>query len=669
MKTNPNNAFYHSVTDMLQSGNNAKALSELELFLDTHSDDEVALSLYGSALIRNGDTERALNTFRHAVAVYPDSAGAHADLGFIAMKTGDKRQAIESFENAVKIAPRLYPAWASLGKLYFESGDFKAALAAVDEAEKLDPMDKDYRQMQACMRARDFARAEATARSMLARQPGHPRAVFFLAHLAGTVGAHEERADILNHGLSYHPANISLRRALVGAYEETGRHAAALSEATTLVKTRPDYLNYWTLSRASGNAGDHAGALASAEKAAACIDANSEELGKVDLLRGHALKILGRRAESEAAYRACIRNTPGNGAGWWGLADLKTYRFSAQDKQEMEVLAAKESATMEQRCQAAFALAKALDNDGDDELAFDWYQKANAMRPEINFSPAKNRLFCHQVISEFDRDMLSLQAWPEPVGPTPIFIVGMPRSGSTLIEQILASHSQIEGTMELMTLPNLERSIRLAGGRKFDKTYPQSLRHFKREELAAFGQAYLDETSIYRGSKPFFIDKLPPNFERIGLLHKILPQAILIDARRHPLDCGMSIYKQHFAGGHEYSYQLEHIGHYFNSYLRLMDHWNTVLPGRVKLVQYENMVRDTEKTVRELLDHIGVDFQASCLRFFENKRAVKTASSEQVRQPIYTNSVGRWQNVSGRLQPLIDALGDETIARFQEVLS
>lgn len=669
MKTNPNKAFYHNVTGLLQSGNNARALAELELFLDTHSDDEVALSLYGSALMRKGDSRRALNTFRKAVAVYPQSPGAHADLGFIAMKTGDRRQAIESFENAVKIAPRLYPAWACLGKLYFECGNFEAALAAVDEAEKLDPMDKDYRQMQAYLRAEDFARAEETARSMLARQPGHPRAVFFLAHLAGTVGAHEERADILKHGLGYHPANISLRRALIGAYEDAGKYAAALNEAKVLVETRPDYLNYWTLSRASGNAGDHAGALSSAEKAADCIDENSEELGKVDLLRGHALKILGRRAESEAAYRACIRNTPGNGAGWWGLADLKTYRFSAQDKQEMELLADKQSASMEQRCQAAFALAKALDNDGDDELAFDWYQKANALRPEINFSPASNRTFCDQVISEFGREMLSLQASPEPVGPTPIFIVGMPRSGSTLIEQILASHSQIEGTMELMTLPNLERSIRLAGGRKFNKAYPRSLRHFKREELAAFGQAYLDETRIYRGNKPFFIDKLPPNFERIGLIHKILPQAILIDARRHPLDCGLSIYKQHFAGGHEYSYQLEHIGHYFNNYLQLMDHWDAALPGRVKLVQYENMVRDTEKAVRELLDHIGVDFQHSCLRFFENKRAVKTASSEQVRQPIYTNSVGRWKKVSGRLQPLIDALGDETMARFQEVLS
>jgi tetratricopeptide (TPR) repeat protein len=668
MMSNTSNDFYQSVTGLLQEGKSKQALAKLETFLDTHKDDEIALSLYGSALLRSGKTEQALSTFRHAVAVHPESFSTHADLAFTAMKTGDSKQAIESFENSTRISPRVYPAGAFLGKLYFDAGNFEAALEAVDEAEKLDPLDQDYQQMQALMRAENFAKAEKIARSMLAKQPGHPRAVFFLAHLASTVGAHEERADILNHGLSHHPANIRLRRALVGAYEEMGKHEAALQQAKLLVKTRPDYLNYWILSRTFGHTGDHGGALSSAEKTASYLDTDSDELGKVDLLRGHALKILGRRAESESAYRACIRNTPNNGAGWWGLADLKTYQFSAEDKQTMENLCGNESVSKDQRCQAAFALAKGFDNDGDHQQAFHWYQRGNELRPEIKYSPDKNREFCVKSIAEFDPDMLASQALPIPIGPTPIFIVGMPRAGSTLIEQILASHSRIEGTMELMTLPNLERTIRIAGGRKFSKNYPQSLRNFSQKELAAFGQAYLDETAIYRTSKPFFIDKLPPNFERIGLIHKILPQAIVIDARRHPLDCGFSAYKQHFAGGHEYSYRLEHIGLYFNDYLKLMDHWDSVLPGKVKLVQYEDMVRDTENTIRMILDHIGVDFEQSCLRFFENKRSVKTASSEQVRQPIYTKSIGRWQAVSDQLKPLIDSLGEETLARFQQYL-
>lgn len=668
MMSNSNNNFYQSVTKLIQEGKSKQAARKLQAFLETHEDDEIGLSLYGSALLHLGKTEQSLETFKHAVKTHPNSSSTHADLAFIAMKTGDSEQAIESFENATRISPGLYPAWAFLGKLYFEAGNFEAAQDAVGEAEKLDPLDGDYQKLRDFIRAENFAQAEKVARSMLAKEPGHPRAAYFLAQFAGNVGAHEQRADILRHGLSHHPANVRLRRALVTAYEEIGHHEAALQQAKLLVKTRPDYLNYWTLSRIFGHTGDHEGALSSIKKAASYLDANSKELGKLDLLRGHALKILGRREESESAYRACIRNTPDNGAGWWGLADLKTYRFSAEDKRTMENLCSNESISEDQRCQAAFALAKGFDNDGDYAQGFHWYQKANALRPDIKYSPDENSKFCTTSIAEFDTGMLASQADPNPTGPTPIFIVGMPRAGSTLIEQILASHSQVEGTMELMTLPNLERRIRIDGGKKFDKGFPQSLRDFSPGELAAFGQAYLDDTAVYRSSRPFFIDKLPPNFERIGLIHKILPRAIIIDARRHPLDCGLSAYTQHFAGGHEYSYKLEHIGHYFNNYLRLMDHWNSVLPGKVILVQYENMIRDTENSVRGILARIGIDFEDSCLRFFENKRAVKTASSEQVRQPIYTKSIGRWQAVSEQIQPLANSLGEETLKRFEQYL-
>jgi hypothetical protein len=242
----------------------------------------------------------------------------------------------------------------------------------------------------------------------------------------------------------------------------------------------------------------------------------------------------------------------------------------------------------------------------------------------------------------------------------------LPRSGSALVEQILASHSQIEGTMELVNLPNIVRLITIDSG-KHDLPYPSSLTNITKEELLTYGQAYLDSTAVYRTDKPFFVDKLPTNFDKIGLIHLILPQPVIIDARRHPLDYGFSCYKQHFAGGHHFSNSLEHVGHYYNDYLKLMDHWDSVLPQKVQCVQYEKMVADTEETIGKLLAHCGVPFEDSCLRFFENKRAVRTASSEQVRQPIYSNSVSYWKNFETELQPLIDTLGPDTLARFEDL--
>ena len=320
-----------------------------------------------------------------------------------------------------------------------------------------------------------------------------------------------------------------------------------------------------------------------------------------------------------------------------------------------------------QRCQAAFALAKAFESENEFNESFSWYKKANNLRPNLNFNQKDHKKFCEKIIDGFDSDTLKNQAEKQDNMPTPIFIIGMPRSGSTLIEQILSSHSQIEGTMELMTLPNLERKIIISGGQNFDKKYPESFRYFNQEQLVDFGMEYLNQTSIYRSDKPYFIDKLPPNYERVGVIHKILPNAIIIDARRHPMACGFSIYKQHFAGGHEYSYDLSNIGFYYNCYLEVMDHFNQFIPEKIFTMQYEKNIHDTEAMTRALLDHIGVEFESDCLEFFRNKRAVRTASSEQVRKPIYKGSLEEWKNYELELQPLKESLGDQTIQRFNDL--
>lgn len=658
---------FEKIASLIKDGDAAGALSKLEAFLAANPNDETALSLSGSAHLSAGNFNRAFEYYEKAIAAHPESSPAHANLAFAAMKDGQTERAIKHFTRATELSPGFYSVWGFLEKLHYDAGNYPAALLAVEKAEVADPLDAEYRQMQTELTNGRPGQAEQIARAMIREYPGHPRAVFMLAHLATNVGAQEESTKILKYGVEHHPANVMLRKALIQSLERLGAFIPAVFEAEALTSLDPDYRSWLLLSKVHGHTGAHTKALAAAEEAARQLEPDSEELGKVDLLRGHALKILGRRQEAEQAYRHCIVNTPGNGAGWWALADFKDYKFTPEDKQAMEDLATQEKADPAQRCQAAFGLAKAHEVDGEDAKAFAWYQRANELRPNVNFDTEKHDSYCKRVIAGFDENLLSKQAQPQANSPTPIFIVGMHRAGSTLVEQILASHSQVEGTMELSMLPNLERRIAIAGGKMFNKKYPESLEHFSIEDLTAFGQNYLNETAMYRTDKAFFIDKLPQNFERVGLIHMILPNAIIIDARRHPMECGFSVYRQHFATGHEFSYSLETIGRYFNNYLAIMDHFDSVLPGRVFRVQYEDNVRDNEGVTRRLLDHIGLEFEPACLEFYKTKRAVRTPSSEQVRRPIYTESMATWKRFESDLEPLAKALGEQTLARFQNI--
>tara|TARA_B100000945_G_scaffold130831_1_gene104425 strand:+ start:191 stop:2194 length:2004 start_codon:yes stop_codon:yes gene_type:complete len=665
--TEDNSKRYQIIADQIKQGNTDDAIIDLKEILLSNPDDLIALSMSGSAYMRAGDETKAFNFFEAAIKADPDSFSAHGDLAFAAMKCGQADRAIIHFEKALEIKPDYYPAWNFIEALYFQKRDYAAAVNAVEKSESLDPMDEDYKEMQNALKNGYLENAEKMARSMIASHPGHPRGSFMLAHLASRAGAHEECTKILRYALQHHPANAMLRKTLIQNLERLGEFILAVDEAEGLVKLDSDYRNWILLSKVYGHIGSYEKQLSAAEEAAKKIENNTDELGKVDLLRGHALKILGRRSESEQAYRDCIVRTHGNGAGWWGLADFKDYTFSEDDKLSMQKIIENKSHNPAQRCQAAFALAKAFESENEFNESFSWYKKANNLRPNLNFNQKDHKKFCEKTIDGFDSDTLKNQAEKQDNMPTPIFIIGMPRSGSTLIEQILSSHSQIEGTMELMTLPNLERKIIISGGQNFDKKYPESFRYFNQEQLTDFGMEYLNQTSIYRTDKPYFIDKLPPNYERVGVIHKILPNAIIIDARRHPMACGFSIYKQHFAGGHEYSYDLSNIGFYYNCYLEVMDHFNQFISEKIFTMQYEKNIHDTEAMTRELLDHIGVEFESNCLQFFRNKRAVRTASSEQVRKPIYKGSLEEWKNYESELQPLEESLGDQTIQRFNDI--
>jgi tetratricopeptide (TPR) repeat protein len=374
---------------------------------------------------------------------------------------------------------------------------------------------------------------------------------------------------------------------------------------------------------------------------------------------GHILKTVGRQEDSIAAYRAALAAEPALGEVWWSLANLKTVRFSDEDVGAMEAALESGATSGEDRYHLHFALGKAMEDAARWEESFRHYAEGNRLRKaELDYDMADMRGLVDRIIARFTPDFLAARARQGHPARDPIFILGMPRAGSTLTEQILASHPMVEGTMELPDIPAMAlREGREGGGGPLGWT--DALADMTPERLAALGAEYLDRTRIQRKTdKPLFIDKLPNNWTYLGFIHLILPNATIIDARRDPMDCCFSNFRQHFARGQAFSYDLADMGGYYADYVRLMRNFDAVLPSRVHRVIHERLVDDPESEVRRLLDHVGLPFDPACLRFHENDRAVRTASSEQVRRPINRDGMDRWRHYDAWLGPLRDALGD-----------
>lgn len=582
---------------------------------------------------------------------------------------GERKAAVASLERHLAAEPRAFRGYLTLGRILYDDGQYRAAVRITQAAERVDPLGDDFAAIQQAMQAGQAARAEDIARDMLRREPGHPRAVFTLAHLSKSRGRHEDSVAALEAGLAVSPANVVLRQMLVGALEDCGAFRRAIATARHLAEVDDSFASHLALAALLFRLGQHDDALAVSDRAELHAGGDPARRAEVSLLRGQLLRILGQRAGSIAALRASLDLRPRSGAAWWALADMKTYRFSPDDRERMARLAEDATVDRESRCMAAFALAKAYELDGETGRSMDIYHRANGLHPRRRFDAARFAAAVTRLIDAFDGDALARRAPKRRGRPAPIFIVGMPRSGSTLIEQILASHSQVEGTIESLILPSVKRRVHLHCVDRLGGEYLDRLGEVASEDLEAFGRMYLEESAIlHTGRCAFFTDKLPYNFEHVGLILKILPDAVVIDARRNPLDCGLSIYRQHFARGSEFSYDLASIGAYYTCYLKIMDHWDRVLPGRVLRVQYEDLVRHPERVIRGILDHVGLPFEAGCLAFHETQRAVRTASSEQVRQPIFTSGIGAWREVEAHLAPLASSLGTATLARFADLL-
>jgi len=411
-------------------------------------------------------------------------------------------------------------------------------------------------------------------------------------------------------------------------------------------------LHWFNLGNALAAASDSPGALDAYRQA---LDIHPDHPGGLIGL-GHMLKTVGRTDEARTAYYRVLDRSPGHGQVWWSLANLKTHRFSSEDVTAMEGALA---GHLPDGARAAilFSLGKAADDAGDHDAAFARYDEGNRLqRGLVRYDPVQTEMLNDRIVETFDGPFFAARKGWGHDDPAPIFILGLPRSGSTLIEQILASHPDVDGTAELPDLGRLAMSV---GRFRSDGTaYPEAVRDIEAADARALGRSYIARTRRHRGGRRLFTDKMPNNFPTIGLAHLILPNAKFIDARRHPLDACVGCYRQLFARGQAFTYDLVELGEYYRQYDRMMRHWDAVLPGRVLRMDYERLVTDQEAQTRRLLAFCGLDWDDACLDFHRTRRAVNTASSEQVRQPLYRDALGSWRRYARHLEPLRAQIAD-----------
>ncbi len=534
-------------------------------------------------------------------------------------------------------------------------GDGRAADQALAREMRASVADPDLAQAADALIVERMDLAEPVLRRVLAARPTDPLALWILAETVSRTGRNAEAEALLARCLGLAPDFTSARLAHALVLNWLDRVPETLAEADRLLGAEPRNPLYLHL-RASSLL--RLGEDAAAAEAYAAVLADHPDQPLTWMSYGHVLKTVGRTGEAVAAYRRALDLDPRLGEAWWSLANLKTVRFSEADVQAMADALDAELAETD-RLQLQFALGKALEDAGRHAEAFRRYAEGAAIqRRRLAYDPDETTIQMRRAKALFGKAFFAAHAGQGDPRPDPIFVVGLPRSGSTLVEQILASHSQVEGTQELPYIPEL--AARLAGParREREGAYPDVLAALTSAELAALGAEYLERAAVHRKlGRPYFIDKLPNNWMHVGLVRLILPNAKVIDARRHPLGCGFSAFKQHFAVGQPFSYDLADIGRYYRDYVELMAHVDAALPGWVHRVIYEAMVADPEAQTRALLAHCGLPFEDACLRFYENDRAVRTASAEQVRRPIFTDAADHWRHYEPWLGPLKDALG------------
>ena len=596
----------------------------------------------------------ALETLARLEATHPDYSRLFQERGHCLLAAGDPAAALEAYLKAVNLNAALPASWNALQVLFRSCGRLDEAAQAAAHVARLATLPAAVVTASSLFADGEVHEAERVVRRFLQTDGTHVEAMRLLARIGMRLDVLDDAEFLLESVLAFSPGYQLARYDYVRVLLQRHQHRKALEQARILVQAEPGNRDYRAVYAAAClSLADYDEAL----RTYRALVAETPAAADLHLSIGHALKTLGRQQEAISSYRAAADVAPSFGDAYWSLANLKTYRFGDVEIERMQAEEARADIGLADRYHLCFALGKALEDRGDYADSFACYARGNALKKsEGHYRPETIEANARRQMALFTPEFLAARVGVGCDRADPIFIVGLPRAGSTLLEQILASHPEVEGTMELADISRLV--VRLQG-RDPDEAaprYPAVLDRLSAEQLQGFGAKYLTDTQIYRTGRAFFIDKNPNNFRHLGLIHLILPNARIIDARREPMACCFSNFKQLFASGQEFTYGLEDIARYYRSYVALMAHWDRVLPGRILRVQHEDVVDDLEGSVRRILEFCALPFDRRCVEFHKTERSVRTASSEQVRQPIFRDGLDQWSNFEPWLGPLHDGL-------------
>ena len=642
----------------------ADALTAAESLLGTVPENRDVLYMVAVSQRYLAKISEALSTLDVLERHHPTFSRLYQERGHCYVAVRDAARAIDAYLTAVNRNPAMPASWSKLQVLFRMAGQTTDAEMAAGHVAALAKLPPEIVTATGLFADGDLLPAERLVRDFLLTHGNHLEGMRLLARIGLELDVLDDAELLLEAVLTaapdYHAARFDYARTLLRRY----RHVRALEELTVLLKADPQN-RAWrtTYATAVVGMGEHERALGLYREL--LVDAPPGADAELHLSVAHSLKTLGRQKEAITAYRAAAQVRPHFGDAYWSLANLKTYRFSDQELARMEHAEAAEATPLADRYHLCFALGKAFEDLGSFEQSYLYYARGNSLkRSETRYQPESLESNTREQKAVGTREFFAARSQVGCAAQDPIFIVGLPRSGSTLLEQILASHSQVEGTMELADVARIVQELQ---GRDPQRDlpgrgrYPAILADLKPEDFLRLGNKYLADTRIYRTDRRYFIDKMPNNFRHLGLIHLMLPNAKIIDARREPMACCFSNFKQLFAMGQEFTYGIDDIARYYRNYLDLMTHWETVLPGKILRIQHEDIVDDLEGQVRLLLEFCGLEFEPACIEFYKTERSVRTASSEQVRQPLFREGLDQWKNYEPWLDDLKNALGDARV--------